>query len=89
MAGSRILKRLIAMRQNPRNGWAIEDVEFLCRGVGLICRPSANTSHYVVWQPKIEGLLTIRPNRPLKPFYIMLFVQLVERALEVERLELE
>lgn len=89
MSGSRILKLLIAMRQNPRNGWAIEDVEFLCRGVGLICRPSANGSHYVVWQPKIEGLLTIRPNRPLKPFYIMLFVQLVERALDVERLELE
>ena len=89
MSGSRILKRLIAMRRDPRNGWAIEDVEFLCRGVGLICRPSTSGSHYVVWQPKVEGLLTIRPSRPLKPFYIMLFVQLVERALEVERLELQ
>ena len=89
MSGSRILNRLIAMRRDPQNGWAIEDVEFLCRGVGLICRPAASGSHYVVWQPKIEGLLTIRANRPLKPFYIMLFVQLFERALEVERLKLE
>lgn len=89
MSGARILKRLIAMRRNPRNGWTIDDIVFVSRGVGLTCKPPANGSHYVVWQPEIEGLLTIPARRPIKPFYIMLFVQLVERTLEVERLELQ
>lgn len=77
------------MRRDPRNNWTTDDIVFVGRGVGLICKPPANGSHYVVWQPKIDGLLTIPARRPIKPFYIMLFVQLVEGALENERLDLK
>jgi hypothetical protein len=89
MSGTRILKRLIAMRRNPGNDWTIGDIIFVCRRVGLICKPPTTESHYVVWQPRIEGFLTIPARRPIKPFYIMLFVELVQSALNVERLELE
>jgi hypothetical protein len=37
-----------------------------------------------VSHPKVEGLLTIPARRPIKPFYVMLLVQLVESVLELE-----
>lgn len=85
---SRSKKRLAEMKRNPRNGWTIHDVVSLCRAFCLICRPPpSNGSHYVVGRPTIKGLLTIPACRPIKPIYIMLLVQLVERALEIEGLE--
>ena len=89
MSGARILKRLIAMKRDAHSRWSIEDVVFVCRGIGLICKPPVTGAHYVVWHPKIEGLLTIPARRTIRPFYIMLFVELAERALKIERLSLE
>ena len=84
---SRSKKRLAAMKRNPRDGWTIHDVVFLCRAFVLICIPPANGSHYVVGRPRIKGLLTIPAHRPIKPVHVMLLVQLVERALEIEGFE--
>ena len=75
------------MKRNPQNNWTINDVVFLCRAFGLICKPPANGSHYVIGRPGIKGLLTVPARRPIKPIYIMLLVQLVERALEIEGFE--
>ena len=89
MSSTRVLKRLIAMKRNAHSGWTIEDIAFLCRGVGLVCKPPAIGSHYAIGHPRIEGLLTIPARRPIRPFYIMVFVELAERVMQIERFDLE
>ena len=84
MSGTKVLECLLAMKRNPRNGWTIEDVTFLCRGLRLQCESSENDSNYVVSHSLIDGSLTIPARRPIKPIYIMLLVQLAETALEIE-----
>ena len=81
---SRALKRLAAMRRNPRDDWAIADVIALCGGFSLDCQRPSHGSYCVVSHPEVEGLLTIPAKGPIKPFYIMLLVQLVEGGLELE-----
>jgi hypothetical protein len=72
------------MKRNPHNHWTIEDVAFLCRNLGLQYRPPPPGSHCVISHPRIEGLLTIPAERPLKPIYVMLLAQLAEGMLEIE-----
>jgi hypothetical protein len=84
MSVTQAFKQLASMRRRPSDNWTIRDVEFLCRNLGLVCKPPARGEHHVVSQPKVEGLLTIPTRRPIKPFYIMLLVQLAESALELE-----
>lgn len=81
---SRALKRLAAMKRNPRDRWTIRDASALCGDFGLDCQPPSQGSHLIVSHPKVEGLLTIPARRPIKPFYVMLLVQLVESVLELE-----
>jgi hypothetical protein len=76
--------RLRKMARNPRDDWAVDDIQFVCRNLDLECRPPKHGSHHVVSHPKVHGLLTIPSKRPLKPFYIQLFVQMVESTLELE-----
>jgi hypothetical protein len=83
MSVMQAFKQLSAMRRCP-NDWTIRDVEHLCRNLGLACRAPKRGEHHVISQPKVEGLLTIPTRRPIKPFYIMLLVQLVESSLELE-----
>jgi hypothetical protein len=64
------------MRRNPRDNWAIKDVERLCRENGLMCSPPrGGGSHY-----KVSGhgiTLTIPARRPIKPVYIRALVGLI------------
>ena len=83
MSGTQVLKRLITMKREPQKGWTADDIAFVCRGCGLDYAERRNESNLVVSHPKIDGLLTIPARRKIKPFYVMLFVQLTERALEV------
>ena len=76
--------RLRAMTRNPREGWSIEDIRFVCRNLDLDCRPPKLGAHYVVSHPKVRGLLTIPSGRPIKPFYVTLFAQMAESTLEPE-----
>jgi hypothetical protein len=84
MSVTQAFERLRAMKRSPRGDWTIDDIRFLCRNLDLDCRAPKRGVHYVVSYPKIEGLLTIRSERPLKAFYIMLFVQLVESSMAIE-----
>ena len=84
MSASRALKRLVAMKRNPHNNWTMENIAFLCRNLGLRCRPPPPGAHCVISHPKVEGLLTIPAERPIKPIYIMLLAQLAEGMLEIE-----
>lgn len=76
---------MMAMKRNPQASWTIDDVAFLCRGLGIGFTESPRTgSHCVVSHPRVEGLLTIPARRAIKPMYIMLLVQLVERVLDLK-----
>jgi len=76
-------KRLKRMARDPRD-WAIDDIQYICRNLDLNCRPPKHGSHHVVSHPGVRGRLTIPSERPIKPFYIHLFVQMVESTLELE-----
>ena len=84
MSVTQAFKRLRAMKRDPHADWTADDLKFLCTNLDIECRAPKHGAHYVVSHPNIEGLLTIPSERPFKPFYVMLFVQLVESSLEPE-----
>lgn len=72
--------RFDAMKRDPCGAWKISDVAVVCGSFGLDCKPprEGSQSHYIVSHPEIEGLLPIPARRPIKPIYIMLFIDMVE-----------
>ena len=73
---------LRSMRENPSRGWEVADVKRVCKRYGIRCDAPKVGSHYVVSHPRVQGLLTIPYERPLKPLHIMLVVQLIDGLLE-------
>ena len=82
---SRSLKRLEGMKRQPQKEWTVEDVIDVCRIYGVRCLTPPKGSHYVLSHHLIDGLLTLPARRPLKPFHIMLFVELVEAVVESKK----
>ena len=75
--GERLLAR---MRANPRD-WRIQDVETLCRAIGLdFDRPSGG-SHYGISDPTQLAHPTVPFARPIKPIYIRRLVRFVDAVL--------
>ena len=68
------------MRTNPRD-WALKDVEAVCRRAGIEWVPPKRGSHYKIFHPRMEEILTIPAHRPIKPVYIRKLVQFID-ALE-------
>jgi hypothetical protein len=75
---ARALKRLEAMRRNPAGDWTIEDVQALCRSVGIACTAPTRGSHYDVAHPSQPEILTVPFNRPIRPVYIRKLVAFVD-----------
>lgn len=72
-------KRLEAMRANPRAGWRIVDVEYVCNERGVLCEPSrGGSSHYKIAHPAIRRKLSIPFARPIKPVYIRDLVRFID-----------
>jgi hypothetical protein len=69
-------KCLQRMRVNPRDDWTIDDIETICRDLGLICRRPSSGSHYTV-SHRTKLPITIPRKSPIKPVYIKLFVKYV------------
>ena len=82
---SRPPKRLAAMKRSPDKAWTVEDVINVCQTYGVRCLSPARGSHYVLSHHLVDGLLTVPARRPLKPFHIMLLVELVEAVVEGKR----
>jgi hypothetical protein len=75
-----MVKRLEAMRANPRGDWRIADIEALCAEHGVRCvAPRAGGSHYRISHPQLEEKLTIPFKRPIKPVYIRKLVAFIDR----------
>jgi hypothetical protein len=71
-------RKLIAkMRRNPRD-WRIEDLKVVAESLG-INHDQHGTSH-VVFRHANAGRLSVPAHRPIKPVYVRLFVDLVDRT---------
>ena len=72
-------KRLEQMRQSPKSGWTITDVEGVCREFRIGCMPSrSGGSHYKIAHPAIAQILTVPFKRPIKPVYIRKLVAFID-----------
>jgi hypothetical protein len=70
-------KKLIAgMRRN--RDWRIEDLKVIANSLG-IDHDQNGTSH-VVFRHATAGRLSVPAHRPIKPVYVRLFVDLVDRT---------
>ncbi len=69
-------KIIARMKNNPRD-WRIEDLKVLADRLG-VDHDQSGTSHVVFRHPK-AGRLSVPARRPIKPVYIRLFLELIER----------
>lgn len=69
------------MRNNPRD-WRIEQLEAIALGYGVNVRKSGG-SHVVFDHPSWVELLCVPARRPIKPIYVIKFLDLIE-SLEEE-----
>ena len=70
-------KRLMRMRQNPKADWHIDDLKAVARARNVEWR-QPGTSHVTFRHPD-GGKLTVPARKPIKPVYIRLFVEFVEK----------
>ena len=71
-------KLLAAMRGNPR-GWAMADIERICRAHGLECLSPKRGSHYKIGNRLVPQVLIVPYNRPIKPVYVTALIELIDR----------
>ena len=74
---SNAAKLIAKMRRNPRD-WRIEDLKVVADRLG-IDHDQHGTSH-VVFRHAKAGRLSVPAQRPIKPVYVRLFVDLVTTA---------
>jgi hypothetical protein len=74
---SNAAKLIAKMRRNPRD-WRIEDLKVVADRLG-IDHDQHGTSH-VVFRHAKAGRLSVPANRPIKPVYVRLFVELIDRV---------
>jgi hypothetical protein len=74
-------KLLDRMRRNPRGDWRLEDFQALALHFGLDKRSSGGS--HVVFIAKTGEVLTVPARRPIKPIYVRMFVELIDRVRSV------
>ncbi|NCC25384.1 MAG: addiction module toxin, HicA family [Deltaproteobacteria bacterium] len=77
---SRNEKLLLAMRNNPRDDWSIEQFKALARQLGIRWR-QPGTSHVTFVAPDGESL-TVPSHKPIKPIYVRRFLALIGKQEE-------
>lgn len=70
-------KLLARMRRNPRD-WRIEDLKSIANNKGTK-HDHHGTSH-VVFRHPAAGRLSVPAHRPIKPVYVRMFVEFVDRT---------
>ena len=70
-------KLLAAMRANQR-GWAMVDIERVCRANGLEVLSPKRGSHYKIGCRQIPRVLIVPYNRPIKPVYVTALLELID-----------
>jgi hypothetical protein len=72
------LKLLEKMRRNPRGDWKIDDFKAIAAHYQIEWR-SPGGSH-VVFVSVGGAVLTVPARRPIKPVYVKLFVELIDKG---------
>jgi hypothetical protein len=83
-------KLLEQMERNPRADWRIEDLERICRQLGELGVSMAaprRGSHYTVWYTGSATILTIPAHRPVKPLYVIRFVDMIRSIIDRDHAE--
>jgi hypothetical protein len=75
------------MRARPKADWGISDIETVCSQIGLTFSAPTRGSHYKVSSPRLDGILVIPHNRPIKMPYIRSFLGLAEAHLQACAME--
>jgi hypothetical protein len=70
-------RRLAKMRQNPKADWHIEDMKSIARAKDIEWR-QPSTSHITFRRPD-GAKLTVPARKPIKPVYVRMFVEFVEK----------
>jgi hypothetical protein len=74
---TRTLKTLEKMKNNPRD-WRIDDVRTVARHFGVEwTRPAGGSSHET-YRDRNGNKITVVDKRPIKPVYIIKFVEFIE-----------
>lgn len=77
---SKIVKKLMAMKINPKNDWQISDLQSIATKYNIVYR-QPGTSHVTFVCP--NGMcLTVPAHKPIKPVYIKQFIELIESMKE-------
>lgn len=73
---SKINKKIMAMKNNPKGDWVIEDLKSLADKHGIVYR-QPGTSH-VTFRSLNGRKLTVPAHKPIKAIYIKLFIKFLE-----------
>lgn len=75
----RIAEQLERLRRNPHD-CRIEELQAIAAKAGMTWRKPSG-SHVIFTHPEVLDTLSIPARRPIKPVYVRLFVQMVEKIL--------
>ncbi len=75
-------KLLARMRNNPRD-WRIDDLKSVANRLGIDWRNEGG-SHHVFSYPGVEEDACVPAHRPIKPVYVRQFVELANKAKELQ-----
>ena len=75
-------KSLTRMRNNPRD-WRIDELKSLANRLGIDWRNEGG-SHHVFSYPGVDDDVCIPARRPIKPVYVRHFLELVDKAKELQ-----
>ena len=70
-------KRLAKMRQNPKADWHIDDLKSVARATGIEWRQPG--TRHGTFRRDDGAKVTIPARKPIKPVYVRLFVEFVEK----------
>lgn len=78
--GKKLLER---MRANPRNDWTIKQIITVSRTIdGMSVISPKRGSHYTVTHPSRPEILTIPAHKPIKPYYVIQFVSMIDSIIK-------
>lgn len=71
-------KLLERIRRNPRGDWKIGDLTAIAERYEIGTRNPSGS--HVIFLPSGGPILSVPARRPIKPIYIRLFIEMIERV---------
>jgi hypothetical protein len=70
-------KLIEQMRRNPRADWRIDQMKTIADHLEIPWRAPGGS--HVVFMPASGTVLTVPARRPIKPIYVQMFVEMIDR----------